>query len=465
MGALRERRDMSKVYPANMGHLLKALERDTGFGKKPIGPIANFVHLTEQVWSGILEKSFGGNLNGFIVTNKLDQQRLSNIMRTCHCMVPIFIGSESHFDFSNHEPDHQYQTIHRILKIDHPLVLRQLVINHQIEQIILIEDMNKARDTMMGQRLRNVKACFSLQSGGQGLGERFAYGSDNSVATNYLDIHQGLPRMQADAQDLIRFETETLKKAHSELANHDEHQRELHQEVKSFTQALDQHAKRSKDLKVAYQSAEDSVEDLQNRLDEDKVEEGKLEALNQGLIDEQNNKVYFENTYQEYVIAKDEYAAKRKALLTEMNEIDERLATVDTRIEKARTTRDKADEKRLDALVKKNEAIQAVEQLEGHRNEERERLAEQAEKVQHFTDQAGRIGQRVVIDHGETTESLDRKLQKLVTDSNRFMARIGGDTEKISNDYAAAARAYQTGAEHMVEEERLTVVSAARATY
>lgn len=64
-----------------MTRLLAAIRQDDGFQQKPVGPMGNHVRLLKPLWSRILEKSFGGALEAFIVTSKEDQLRLSAMMQ------------------------------------------------------------------------------------------------------------------------------------------------------------------------------------------------------------------------------------------------------------------------------------------------------------------------------------------------------------------------------------------------
>ena len=78
---LRDRGQHQQAYPANMPRLLNAIRQDDGFQQKPVGPLGTHVRLLKPLWSSILEKSFGGALNSFIVTSKQDQNRLSDLMQ------------------------------------------------------------------------------------------------------------------------------------------------------------------------------------------------------------------------------------------------------------------------------------------------------------------------------------------------------------------------------------------------
>ena len=456
---LRESKEQRGGYPNGMDALLSAIQREKNFVEQPLGPIGDFVHLKKAVWSGILEKSFGATLNGFIVTSKDDQKRLSSIMRKSNCSVPIFIGNSSIFDYSDHEPEAQFETILRVLKVDHPSVLRQLIINHNIEQIILIENLNDASGVMFGQpRICNVKACLSLHPSDRSVGERIAYGTDNSVSTNFMEIYRGLPRMKTDSQNQINLENEVLDQARSKLNDHDTRQQELMRTLESCRQALKDHKETSDDLKIAYQQAEDKVDQLRDELDKNVVEEGKLEALKQGLEKQEEDKKHFGQSYQESVLAKDEHLAKKKVLLNDLNKIDERLAIITKKVDKAQKAREKAEERRLNALIKKNEAFQEIETLREDRTEQEQERASQSEKVKDFTVKAKQIGDRVAVAQGETTDSLEKKLHKLDADQKRFEQRIGGDVQKISNDYTAAATAHKVAAKQIEDDERLVQV-------
>lgn len=79
----RDKGKQEGAYHANMPRLLRAIREDGGFRETPVGPIGYHVRLLKPSWSNILEKTFGGALNSFIVTSKPDQMRLSEVMARC----------------------------------------------------------------------------------------------------------------------------------------------------------------------------------------------------------------------------------------------------------------------------------------------------------------------------------------------------------------------------------------------
>lgn len=87
---IRDRGQQQDAYPSTMSRLLRAIQQDGGFRQAPVGPVGKHVRLLNPVWSSILEKSFGGVLNSFVVTSKEDQNRLSNLMQQVGwCVMPL----------------------------------------------------------------------------------------------------------------------------------------------------------------------------------------------------------------------------------------------------------------------------------------------------------------------------------------------------------------------------------------
>ena len=66
-----------RQFIQNMDRLQRAVAAEQDWREQPIGPIGNYVQLMEPQWLSVLERTFGGVLNGFIVTNKADQSKLS----------------------------------------------------------------------------------------------------------------------------------------------------------------------------------------------------------------------------------------------------------------------------------------------------------------------------------------------------------------------------------------------------
>ena len=83
------------------------------------------------------------------------------------------------------------------------MVLRQLVINQAIEQTILIENNEEARELMLRTVLPNVKQCYSFKGRG---GVRLTYANKGGLNSTFVDPFSGVPRMKTDVEIQIRYD-------------------------------------------------------------------------------------------------------------------------------------------------------------------------------------------------------------------------------------------------------------------
>ena len=77
----QDRGDWTRAYHRNLPNLLRAIERESGFKERPVGPFGRHIRLLKPEWSSILERSLGGILDSFAVTSKHDQSILANLMK------------------------------------------------------------------------------------------------------------------------------------------------------------------------------------------------------------------------------------------------------------------------------------------------------------------------------------------------------------------------------------------------
>ena len=61
--------DQMRGFHPNMPNLLKAINHETRFRQKPVGPLGLHVKLLKSEWSSIVESTFGGGF-GSICGNK-----------------------------------------------------------------------------------------------------------------------------------------------------------------------------------------------------------------------------------------------------------------------------------------------------------------------------------------------------------------------------------------------------------
>ena len=101
------------------------------------------------------------------------------------------------FDFSSGEPDERFVTMHRILDVSDPIVLRQLVINHHIEKIVLVESRAEGEHITERGFPNNVDSVFTLDY--RSIGSK-----TGGLSISSLRLYEGPPRLIDDVDAHIR---------------------------------------------------------------------------------------------------------------------------------------------------------------------------------------------------------------------------------------------------------------------
>ena len=106
-----------------------------------------------------------------------------------------------------------------------------------------------------------------------------------------------------------------------------------------------------------------------------------------------------------------------------MKEIDERLKEAKSKVQEAEARLPRLVNQRHLALQDKNSTIEALRGVKEEKVQLERDRAEKAEVVAGFTEKATRIGPRVPITPGETSDSLYLIAEKLTEDVKRFEKR------------------------------------------
>ena len=213
---------------------------------------------------------------------------------------------------------------------------------------------------------------------------------------------------------------EVLQSLKSEVNELERQTREKQKDVKEAAEAIVKHNREAKDLRLAMQNAEDIAEKLQDALDSDAIEEGRLDALKEHLAEAEAEKVAHEGSFEESVIACDKAKDIMRIKKEEMAEMDHRIEGAKTKLKKVQDRASKAEGQRGMALQQKNAAIKFVEEAKDALAAMEAERDEKARVVTDFIEQASRVCARVSVDPGETGSSIDKKLEKLDADVKRF---------------------------------------------
>ena len=197
----------------------------------------------------------------------------------------------------------------------------------------------------------------------------------------------------------------------------------LQQALKSSNEAVVQHQRRSLDLRVAAQRAQTSVEALQDALEKDAVEEGRLDSLREQLQEAEGEKTTYEASAMESVTSLDGIRASMKETWEQMGAIDASMAEVDVRIRKANNKAQKLSNQRQTVLQDKNSAIKLVQDIQDKKREWENEREGKVREVNDYVEKASKICPRVPVGRDDTYESLEPKYEKLVRDLKRSEAR------------------------------------------
>ncbi|KAF4284172.1 hypothetical protein KXW65_008918 [Aspergillus fumigatus] len=442
-------------FHERMPALLKEVETERSFSRKPVGPIGSYVSLLKPEWSSILENALGTTLNSFIVTSKRDMNILSHIMQRVGCVCPIFIGSDGHIDTSEHEPEPHYDTALRVLQIDNELVRRQLIINHGIEQMLLIERLEDASSVLFdGQRPKNVKRCYCIDRTDRRRGIHLSYSRTGDPIQAPVQAYNGSPRMRSDLESQIRIQRDVVAGLRRELSNQEQQLRSARSRLESCKQAIERHKRRSTELQVLLQRQEDQVEELTDALERETVEDGHLDVLRTTLQEAEAEKHLNEGSLKDSVDAMDAIMRKLKATKQELSAKDAEISTLQEELRVAQGEEHLVQDKRRKIIGLKNTAIERVNDIKLNRTRIQQEKDRVAARVVEYEEKASLVSPRVAIDEGETANSLSKKLERLHGDLQRSNQQLGGSRDEIAAEVERATAAYQR-AMKQIEEFRL----------
>lgn len=430
-------------FRPNMANLVRAVDNETRWRKKPVGPMGLHVKLLKPEWSSQIEKTFGGVLDSFVCTNKEDQTLLSQIMKRIGCSVQIYIGPDRPLDTSGKEPDEGLDTILRVLEIDNDMVRNQLIINQAIDQTVLIPDNNKASEFMYrGPRPRNAKVAVSFGAA-RGSGLRYEFSRSGQPKSGPISPWEGAPRMQTDREEQIRRAKQNEDDNKRELHALQQTVRELQGAVKLAEQALFRWDRQNKALRLEKQQADDAVEAKQNEIELNRPQDGKLQELQSQLESVNQDIDHAQSTYQDGVDWKDrlnEKATGPDGLKARADTALREYKTAQMQIEKAENRKTQLENDRQNALRAKNLAIEEIDSAKHRLQQYEERRDNQQQIVQEqFVSEAERVCRRIPVEAGVTTDILDRRLENFEAELSRVQAEAGGTREELTLAWRKAA--------------------------
>ncbi|KAJ5999203.1 hypothetical protein N7451_007013 [Penicillium sp. IBT 35674x] len=431
-------------YHEKMPSLVRAIHQEKSWTMPPIGPVGDHITLLKAKWSSILENSFGTTLNSFIVATKRDQNKLSDIMRQVGCSCPILIGNGGDIDTSKSEPHLQYDTALRVLEIDHPMVRRQLIINHAVEQMLLIEDLEEASSALFdGDKPTNVKRCYCIDKRDRRRGYHLSYNRSGDPNQAPVAMFRGNPRMKSDAASQISAQEEVVQDLKRQLNDLKQEYLSARSYVQTCKQALTEHGRKENDLKVKMQRMEDESEALRDALEKENArEDGRLESLQAAQREAEEDMELKKGSLAAAVEAMNIQLQRLKEARKELSAETKKVDDLKDNVRVAESEQLVVSNKRQEILSEKNAAIARIEKQKEDRDQIRAKRDELVERVLSYIEKASMVSARVSVDQGESAESLDHKLHKLQNDLKRFNQQLGASRDEIAAEAARTEASY-----------------------
>nr|POE64878.1 structural maintenance of chromosomes protein 6 [Quercus suber] len=437
-------------YRPQMTQLVKAINAETRWREKPVGPIGTYIRLLKMEWSSVIETVFGGVLNGFCCTNMEDRRILESIMKRVKCEVSIYKGDSVRI--SVNEPREDLVTILRVLHVESDLIRNQIIINQSVENTVLTRSTEEAIKLIQNQEPRVKVAICASEHGG---GARYALTSSGNAAGGPVKAWQGQARMKADREDQLRLQREKVTRAASEKQDAEQHHKAATDQVKAAKQALERHKRVKGDLIVKVQRADDAIDELQNVIESNQPQDGKLQELRRLRGESQEECDHTSASYRDWIDAKDKLDDAAKPLKAAMDETSGDLELAIARADKKELRMSQLNEVRETALRKKNEALAKVETAKKE-VQERVHAAEQLRQTitEEFIPAAQQICARVEVAAGMTPNILDKRLEKFETDLRHQERQAGGTEEELTLAWQEAKSRYLDSVAQTEEMEK-----------
>lgn len=437
-----------EAYEPQMQRLLQMIEADAGFEKRPVGPIGAQIQVLQPMWSPMLERTFGEALNGFVVTSKRDQLRLSGMMnRLGMKRSPVFIGSARPIDTSGSEPDELYTTILRILKIEDPLIRNQLIITNRIEKTILVQTKDDADHIMLDSAPpRNVIACcHPLQSRGHGWTVRLTVNANGVNSSPQAPPVGGQkPRLQSDSHQEKTLHEDRLRQLQGELRDLQNQKNQQQQSCERCKQEIKECKKSVEKLGQEKRTILAEIEVIQGELDAFDGVDGRLEGYRENLKTAQEDLERYSSEYGTIGLRRDEKISQCEQLHNAWKAEEQNFNEADARLKEAQAKVQRAEDSRTIALTAKNQAFDEHQLAKIRKQRLEDKRAALQETVTAWTEKALQVCERVSIWESESYTVIEKKLSSLKKTLEERERRRGMTDEEVTQRAQQAKAAHES---------------------
>ncbi|KAA8645522.1 DNA repair protein SMC6 [Aspergillus tanneri] len=270
---------------------------------------------------------------------------------------------------------------------------------------------------------------------------------------------------QTDLASQTRVQRGVVADLRHDLSNQEQQLRLARSRLEGCKQARVRHERKTNDLRIAMQKKEDLMEELLEALDKEVVEDGHLDALRTALQEAEEEKQLNSGSLKD---STDAMNAMMKALKGTKQQLAAKDAEINTLMEQLQVVQSEelmGTEKRRKIISDKNAAVNEIDEMKRDLERTTHEKSEIASRILDYSEKASLVSPRVEIAEGETAASLDKKLDRLHRDIQRYNQQLGASRDEIAAEAKRAAAAHKQALRQVKEFKLLADVLKATLEY
>ncbi|VDK53289.1 unnamed protein product [Anisakis simplex] len=340
-----------------MPNILALIEKyQKQFTAKPIGPLGKYVRIKNAPYEAAIEQQLRSVLSAFIVNNHRDFVMFKRILRDHNLRF-----TSERYKTSWNEPSGEYQTILRSIEIDDANVHNLLIDQLKIEQILLLESDEMARELMSNRPPNNVRRAITM-SGGEAIAAkknqiyRFYAGNISSSELRILSQTQSIDTQQLQAEFMEA--QKSLARCRSGYDEAKEQYQNARRDAQMSTKRIEKISELIGNLELEKSKREKELDLLQLETGDDK----QLEAL---------VREFERQTIQEYRVKEQEQreeiergVARREEMTTDCKKLRENVKKMQKKVEQLKENFDTLKEEFREVTAEMESVESELNQIE-----------------------------------------------------------------------------------------------------
>jgi chromosome segregation ATPase len=255
--------------------------------------------------------------------------------------------------------------------------------------------------------------------------------------------------MQADKDSQIQDEKDNLAIIQRELVDLETRARAAQLYLNNCQSETQNHSKQKKQLKIMMDRAHDDMGRLEDEVNACTPDAAQIEELEKDLVAAQERLEMDEKQYADFITQKDNADENARLLKSQLDVASNVLREAEDRHEKLSARIVTLTDRRVQALKRKNDAIDIVAHFKKNKAKWDEKRDQQQAEVAESLKEATRICPRIQVPSGESRESLQVKLQNKKKAREAAQSELGGSQEELITIANNAKKAY-VDAQNMV---------------